>query len=187
MSWYCELAPGHPVHGPYHDDEYGFPASDETVLFERLSLEIFQAGLSWLLVLKKRAALNRAFAGFSVDRVAGFGEDDMTRLLADAAIIRNRAKLRAVIANANRIRGLRDEAGSFAGWLAAHHPRDEGAWLKLFRGTFAFAGPEVVREFLMSIGYLPGAHSPDCPVYSRIAGIGPAWMGGAGGGGPPGS
>lgn len=186
MSWYCELAPGHPVHGPYHDDEYGFPASDETVLFERLSLEIFQAGLSWLLVLKKRAALNRAFAGFSVDRVAGFGEDDMARLLADAAIIRNRAKLRAVIANANRIRALRDEAGSFAGWLAANHPRDEAEWLKLFRGTFAFAGPEVVREFLMSIGYLPGAHSPDCPVYSRIAGIGPAWMGGAGAGGPPG-
>ncbi len=103
MSWYCEVAPGHPVHAPYHDDEYGFPASDETVLFERLSLEIFQAGLSWLLVLNKRAALNLAFAGFSVDRVASFGEDEVARLLADASIIRNRAKVRAVIANAARI------------------------------------------------------------------------------------
>lgn len=180
MSWYCELAPGHPVHGPYHDDEYGFPASDETVLFERLSLEIFQAGLSWLLVLKKRSALNLAFAGFSVDRVAEFDDEDMARLLADAAIIRNRAKLRAIITNANRIRTLRDEAGSFAGWLAAHHPREEGDWVRLFRATFSFAGPEVVREFLMSIGYLPGAHSPNCPVYLRIAGMGPAWMGGEG-------
>jgi DNA-3-methyladenine glycosylase I len=184
MSWYCELAPGHPVHGPYHDSEYGFPATDETVLFERLSLEIFQAGLSWLLVLKKREALNRAFAGFSVDRVAAFGEDDAARLLADAAIIRNRAKVRAVIANANRIRGLRERSGSFAGWLAAHHPLDEAEWLRLFGKTFSFAGPEVVREFLMSIGYLPGAHSPECPVYGRIAATGPAWMGGEGGASP---
>lgn len=177
MSWYCELAPGHPVHGPYHDGEYGFPATDETVLFERLSLEIFQAGLSWLLVLNKRAALNRAFAGFVVDRVAGFGEDEVARLLADATIIRNRAKIRATVANAARIRALRAEAGSFAGWLAAHHPRPEAEWIKLFRKTFAFTGPEVVREFLMSIGYLPGAHSPDCPVYGRIAAHAPPWMG----------
>lgn len=177
MSWYCELAPGHPIHGPYHDDEYGFPATDEIVLFERLSLEIFQAGLSWLLVLNKRAALNRAFAGFSVDRVAAFGEDEVATLLSDAAIIRNRAKIRATIANATRIQALRAEAGSFAGWLAAHHPRDDAGWIKLFRQTFSFTGPEVVREFLMSIGYLPGAHSQECPVYPRIATQTPPWMG----------
>ena len=177
MSWYCELAPGHPVHGPYHDDEYGFPTIDETVLFERLSLEMFQAGLSWLLVLNKRVALNRAFAGFAVDRVAAFGEDEVAALLADATIIRNRAKIRAVIANAGRIQVLRREAGSFASWLAAHHPLGEAEWFKLFRKTFSFAGPEVVREFLMSIGYLPGAHSPSCPVYRRIAAYAPPWMG----------
>lgn len=177
MSWYCKLAPGHPVHGPYHDDEYGFPAAEETVLFERLSLEIFQAGLSWLLVLNKRAALNRAFAGFAVDSVAAFGDDDLARLLADATIIRNRAKIRAIVTNAGRIQMLRDEAGSFARWLALHHPREEADWIKLFRKTFSFTGPEVVREFLMSVGYLPGAHSSDCPVYNRIAAQEPPWMG----------
>lgn len=177
MSWYCELAPGHLVHGPYHDDEYGFPTADETILFERLSLEIFQAGLSWLLVLNKRAALNLAFAGFTVDRVAAFGEAEVAGLLANASIIRNRAKIRAVIANAGRVQMLRHEAGSFARWLVLNHPREEAEWIKLFRKTFSFTGPEVVREFLMSIGYLPGAHSPDCPVYRRIAAQRPAWMG----------
>ncbi|MBL8659994.1 MAG: DNA-3-methyladenine glycosylase I [Rhodospirillales bacterium] len=175
MNWYCDHAPGHPIHGPYHDHEYGFPVSDETALFERLGLEIFQAGLSWLMVLNKREALNRAFAGFQVDEIARYGDDDVARLLADATIIRNKAKIRAIIANAGRFREIRAEAGSFAEWLAAHHPRREEDWVKLFRANFRFAGPEVVREFLMSIGYLPGAHSRDCPVFSRIALHRPPW------------
>ena len=73
MSWYCDVAPGHPVHGPYHDNEYGFPLEDEAALLERLSLEIFQAGLSWLIVLKKRPSTVAAFDGFDVDSVAGYG------------------------------------------------------------------------------------------------------------------
>ncbi len=81
-----------------------------------------------------------------------------------------------MIANARRLREIRAETGSFAGWLAAHHPRREDEWLKLFRTTFRFTGPEVVREFLMSIGYLPGAHSRDCPVFTRIALHRPPWM-----------
>lgn len=119
MSGYCRVAPGHPVHQPYHDREYGFPVEDEAVLFERLSLEIFQAGLSWEIVLKKRAALNRAFASFSVDRVAAFDASDLERLLHDAAIIRNRRKIEAVIANAAQIQALRATSGSFSRWLAA--------------------------------------------------------------------
>jgi DNA-3-methyladenine glycosylase I len=178
MNWYCGFAPGHPVHGPYHDDEYGFPVADDDVLFERLSLEIFQAGLSWLLVLNKRAALNRAFAGFSIEAVAAFDEADVARLLADGAIIRNRAKIGAVIDNARQIRALGEEDGGFAPWLARHHPRGEDDWLKLFRARFRFAGREVVREFLMSIGYLPGAHDPGCPVYARIARLRPPWLNG---------
>src|SRR5437868_9017339 len=87
---YCRLAPGHPLHGPYHELEYGFPAEDETVLFERLVLEINQAGLSWVTVLRKRPAFRAAFADFAVDRVAAFGPDDVARLLADAGIVRNR-------------------------------------------------------------------------------------------------
>ena len=179
MSWYCRVAPGHPVHQPYHDREYGFPVEDETVLFERLCLEIFQAGLSWEIVLKKRAALNRAFAGFGVDTVAAFGAADLERLLHDAAIIRNRRKIEAVIANAAAVQALRGSAFGFSRWLAAHHPRPHEAWLRLFRETFRFMGAEVVREFLLSTGYLPGAHAPDCPVHAVIVRMAPPWLTGA--------
>lgn len=168
MNWYCDVAPGHPVHGPYHDREYGFPVEDERALFERLALEIFQAGLSWLIVLKKRPALAAAFDHFQVDTVAEYGEAERARLLADAGIIRNRRKIDAVIENARRLRALRQQHGSFAAWIAAHHPRPKEAWVALFRQTFVFMGGEVVGEFLMSIGVLPGAHRPDCPVHARI-------------------
>src|ERR1700758_4246580 len=99
---YCRLAPGHPFHGPYHDTEYGFPSDVENVLFERLILEINQAGLSWLTILKKRSAFRAAFADFEVDRVAAFGPADVDRLLADPGVIRNRLKIEAAIENARR-------------------------------------------------------------------------------------
>lgn len=168
MSWYCDVAPGHPVHGPYHDQEYGFPLAEDAALFERLCLEIFQAGLSWLIVLKKRDALRSAFAGFEPAVVAAYGEVEVERLLADAGIIRNRRKILAIIDNANRLLRIRAEHGSFAAWLAAHDPRTKEQWVKLFKQSFAFTGGEVVNEFLMSIGYLPGAHRPDCPVQMRL-------------------
>lgn len=172
---YCLAAPGHPLHGPYHDQEYGFPSSDEPVLFERLVLEINQAGLSWLTVLQKRPAFRAAFAGFDVDRVAAFDEADVARLLADPGIVRNRQKVEAVIANARRIQELRRSHGSFAGWLDAHHPRAAEEWTRLFRQTFRFTGGLIVGEFLMSLGYLPGAHEPSCPVYGRILALAPPW------------
>jgi DNA-3-methyladenine glycosylase I len=175
MAHYCDLAPGHPWHGPYHEDEYGFPVADDTALFERLVLEINQAGLSWLTVLKKREAFRRAFDNFDIDRVAAFGEADRARLLDDAGIIRNRLKVEAVIHNAGVIQTLRQEHGSFAGWLDHHHPLPLADWVKLFRRTFRFTGPEIVGEFLMSTGYLPGAHRDDCPVYRQILSTGPAW------------
>ncbi len=173
MSWYCDVAPGHPLHGPYHDDEYGFPLEDESALLERLSLEIFQAGLSWLIVLKKRPATVAAFDGFDVDAVAGYGAGDVARLLGDPGIIRNRLKVGAIIENARRLRDLRESHGGFAAWIAAHHPRGKDEWVKLFRETFRFTGGEVVGEFLMSIGYLPGSHRDDCPVFGRIARLDP--------------
>ena len=92
MSGYCTVAPGHPLHGPYHDREYGFPIRSDDRLFERLVLEINQAGLSWATILAKRAAFRRAYAEFRVERVAAFGAADRRRLLADAGIIRNRLK-----------------------------------------------------------------------------------------------
>ena len=175
MNWYCDAAPGHPWHGPYHENEYGFPTKDEAVLFERLAMEIMQAGLSWETVLKKRQGLYDAFEGFDVDTVAAYGEAERARLLADAAIIRNRLKIDAIIENARRIQAIRAEHGSFAAWIAAHHPRDKDAWVRLFRATFKFMGGEIVGEFLMSIGYLPGAHRDDCPVHARTLAHDPAW------------
>jgi len=172
---YCRLAPGHPWHGPYHDGEYGFPAEDEALLFERLVLEINQAGLSWLTVLQKRAAFRAAFADYQVDRVADFGEADTARLLADAGIVRNRLKIAAVIHNARRIQELRQSHGSFHAWLEAHHRRPLEEWTRLFRQNFRFTGGLIVNEFLMSLGYLPGAHEPDCPVYRRILPLAPPW------------
>lgn len=173
---YCDIAPGHPWHGPYHDREYGFPQTDDAVLFERLAMEINQAGLSWLTVLKKRRAFYRAFDSFDLDRVARYGQRERARLLVDAGIIRNRRKIDAVIENARRLRRIRDDYGALAVWLQAHHPLSEADWVILFRTHLVFMGPEVVREFLLSIGYLPGAHVPACPVYQAIAKLGPPWM-----------
>lgn len=176
MSGYCQAAPGHEWHGPYHDREYGFPTSNERVLFERLVLEINQAGLSWLTILKKRAGFVRAFDGFDVDKVAGYGEADRARLLGDAAIIRNKLKVNAAIENARRVQAMRGEHGGFSAWLMAHHPLTKAEWVKLFKKTFLFTGGEITGEFLMSTGMLPGAHHKDCPVYARIAVLNPPWM-----------
>lgn len=176
MSEYCDFAPGHAVHGHYHAHEYGFPQRDEAELFERLLLEINQAGLSWETILKKREGFRNAYHRFNVDKVAGYGDTDRARLLADAGIIRNRLKVDAAIHNAQVIRSLRDSHGGFAQWLDAHHPLEKAEWVKLFKKTFRFTGGEITGEFLISLGYLPGAHRESCPVYKRIAKLNPAWM-----------
>ena len=165
------------VHQHYHDHEYGFPLADDKALFERLMLEINQAGLSWELILKRKPEFERAFDGFDIDTVAAYGDEDRVRLLADAGIIRNRLKVNAAIENAKIVQGLQCEYGSFKSWLDRHHHLPEAEWVKLFRKTFRFAGPEIVREFLMSTGYLPGAHTRDCPVFADIERLKPAWMG----------
>jgi DNA-3-methyladenine glycosylase I len=168
MSGYCLIAPDHPVHASYHNFEYGFPLEDERALFERLGLEIFQAGLSWEITLKKRPSLLKAFHRFQVNKVAAYGVSDVKRLLADAGIIRNRLKIKAIIENAKRVQTLRKSHGGFAAFLAAHHPLAKKEWVKLFKKTFLFTGGEITGEFLMSIGYLPGAHRESCPVYKRL-------------------
>ncbi|ANF56964.1 DNA-3-methyladenine glycosylase I [Halotalea alkalilenta] len=175
MSDYCLSAIDHPWHGPYHDREYGFPLNDDDALFERLVLEINQAGLSWLTVLKKRAAFRAAFDGFQVDRVAAYGEAERQRLLEDAGIIRNRLKIDATIHNARVILALRESHGGFKAWLDAHHPLPLADWVKLFKRHFRFTGPEIVNELLMSTGYLPGAHHPDCPAYAKALAAEPPW------------
>ena len=180
MSSYCRVAPGHPVHGPYHDDEYGFPIAGDAALFERLILEINQAGLSWLTILNKREAFRQAFQGFDPAKVARYGEKDRIRLMADTGIVRNRLKVDAAIHNAKVVLDLRKTHGSFAAWIEANHPLSKEEWVKLFRKTFRFTGGEIVGEFLMSIGYLPGAHAEDCPVHGKILKLKPAWKTSAG-------
>jgi DNA-3-methyladenine glycosylase I len=171
---YCDAA-AHPVHGPYHDREYGVAVRDDAALLERLTLEIAQAGLSWLTVLNKRAGYRAAFHDFDPERVAGYGEADVARLMADAGIVRNRKKIEATIENARAVLRLRAEHGGFAAWLDAHHPRPLEEWQALFKRTFRFTGGQIVRELLLSTGYLPGAHREDCPAYARVLATNPPW------------
>ena len=172
---YCTIAPGHPFHGPYHEEEYGFPVRDDDRLFERLVLEINQAGLSWLTILRKRDAFREAFDDFAVERVARYDARRRVRLLKNAGIIRNRLKIDAAVENAKRILALRKSHGSFAAWLDAHHPRTKDEWVRLFKKTFVFTGGEITGSFLLSTGYLPGAHERTCAVYERVLSVSPPW------------
>lgn len=159
----------------YHDCEYGFPLYDDNALFGRFLLEINQAGLSWTLILKKQKNFYHAYAGFDIAKVANFTQEDRVRLLNDAGIIRNRLKINAAIVNAQRIVMLQKEFGSFKNWLDKHHPLPLDEWVKLFKKNFKFVGGEIVNEFLMSTGYLPGAHHKACPVYEKILQNNPPW------------
>lgn len=175
---YCALMPtltADHVHRQYHDQEYGFPIEDDNELFGRLILEINQAGLSWLTILNKQDNFRAAYAGYDINTVANFTEGDRARLLADAGIIRNKLKVNAAIHNAGVILGLQGEFGSFSAWLDHHHPKTKAEWVKLFKKTFKFTGGEITNEFLMSAGYLPGAHDPACPIYAKVLETKPKW------------
>lgn len=178
LTGYCALVQNvekDNVHVHYHNNEYGFPIEDDNGLFARLILEINQAGLSWTTILKKKDNFFRAFDDFDIDKVARYGERQRDRLLADAGIIRNRLKIDATIHNAKKIKEIQKEFGSFKNWLDHHHPLTKEEWVKLFKTTFRFTGGEIVGEFLMSTGYLPGAHQPACAVYKKVLKYKPAW------------
>ena len=179
MASYCDYCNSHPedtFNKVYHDTQYGFPLKDDNLLFERLILEINQAGLSWITILRKAENFRKAYHGFDIELVANYGEKDRARLLADPGIIRNRLKINAAILNAQKILELKKEYGSFQGWLDANHPRSKEEWTKLFKKTFVFTGGEIVNEFLMSTGYLAGAHDENCHVYRKVASLRPAWI-----------
>jgi DNA-3-methyladenine glycosylase I len=179
MITYCEYCNSHPedtLNKTYHDTQYGFPLKDDNLLFERLVLEINQAGLSWITILRKAENFRKVYDGFDIDKIATYSEEDRARLLLDAGIIRNRLKVNAAIENAKRIQGLRKEFGSFKGWLDANRTLSKEEWIKVFKKTFVFTGGEIVNEFLLSTGYLAGAHDIDCPVYKKVASLRPAWM-----------
>ncbi|MTB53761.1 DNA-3-methyladenine glycosylase I [Lewinella sp. W8] len=178
MSTYCQYVQGLPAENPhrfYHDNEYGFPIPDDNELFGRLLLEINQAGLNWTVILNKQDNFRAAYANFDLAAVASFTEADRERLLNDAGIIRNKLKVNAAIHNAQVILDLRQAYGSFQAWLDHHHPLPKSDWVRLFKKTFKFTGGEITGEFLMSTGYLPGAHEERCPVYQRVLETNPAW------------
>lgn len=156
------------VHRIYHDHFYGFPIKSDDELFERLVLEINQAGLSWETILKKQANFKKAYKNFDIQKVAAFKEKDFERLMNDPGIIRNKLKINAAIANANVILQIQKEFGSFKNWIEHHHPKTKEEWVNIFKKTFRFTGGEIVNEFLMSTGYLPGAHIESCEIYQEV-------------------
>ena len=164
------------IHREYHDNQYGFPIDDDDELFGRLILEINQAGLNWTIILNKQNAFRKAYHSFNIKKVASYKEKDLTRLLNNSGIIRNRLKINAAIENAKTVLLLQKEFGSFNKWLGHYHPKSKEEWTKLFKKTFKFTGGEIVNEFLMSTGWLPDAHEKNCPVFFKIVKKKPMWL-----------
>ena len=160
----------------YHDTEYGFPILDDNELFGRLILEINQAGLSWTTILNKKDNFRAAYSNFDIATIAAYDEEERARLLSNAGIIRNKLKVNAAIHNANVILGLQQEHGSFKAWLDLQFPKPLQTWVQIFKKHFKFTGGEITNEFLMSSGYIKGAHGEDCPIYDEIMKLKPKWM-----------
>jgi DNA-3-methyladenine glycosylase I len=182
----CFWADSAPELRPYHDTEWGFPVAEDVTLFEKLSLEGFQAGLSWLTILRKRDAFRRAFAGFDFERIARFGPDDVTRLLADPGIVRNRGKIEAVINNARQARELVEDEGSLAHYVWRSEPAVERGGLDgsalagpgpsaeskslakdLKRRGWRFVGPTTVYAFMQAMG-LVNDHLGGCDIRPKV-------------------
>jgi len=182
----CWWADSAPEYHPYHDQEWGFPVADDRRLFEKLSLEGFQAGLSWLTILRKRDAFRRAFAGFDFERIARFGDRDVERLLADASIVRHRGKIEAVINNARRAVELVAQEGSLGAYIwrfepaARSSPLDRAGLLELAHTTeshalardlkrrgWRFVGPTTVYAFMQAMG-LVNDHLDGCDIGPRV-------------------
>lgn len=180
MSEYCNYIEtssqsGTEYHKSYHDKRYGFPIVDDNELFGRLILEINQAGLNWLTILRKEQNFRKAYSNYDIKCIANYTLEDEARLLSDIGIIRNKLKVKAVIYNAQSILEIQREYGSFKNWLDAQHPKTKEEWVKLFKKKFKFTGGEIVNEFLLSTGYIKGAHSENCPIYDKILEFNPAW------------
>jgi len=173
---YCSSPDAKEVHVEYHDKAYGFPIHSDNELFGRLILEINQAGLSWEIILNKQKYFELAFDGFNIEKVANYGEADFNRLVNDERIIRNKLKINATIHNAQAILQIQREFGSFKNWLDLEHPKTKDQWVKLFKTRFKFVGGEIVNEFLMSTGYLKGAHDESCPIFDKVKKEKPKWM-----------
>jgi DNA-3-methyladenine glycosylase I len=180
----CWWADSAPEYRRYHDEEWGFPVAEDVRLFEKLSLEAFQSGLSWLTILRKREAFRRAFAGFDFERIARFGERDVERLLGDASIVRNRAKIEAVLNNGKRALELVQSEGSLGAYvwafeperrtglldresLLAHTPESKALAKDLKRRGWSFVGPTTVYAFMQAMG-LVNDHLAGCEAGAAV-------------------
>ena len=167
----CPWCVGQDDYVAYHDREWGFPVASDRRLFEKLCLEGFQSGLSWLTILRKREAFRRAFANFDFEVVARFGRRDVTRLLADAGIVRHRGKIESAIANAGRAVDLASEFGSLAAYVWRFEPLGQGAATPLSRDLkkrgWTFVGPTTVHAFAQAMGLI-NDHLPGCITRPRV-------------------
>ncbi len=157
----CPWAEADPLLAKYHDEEWGVPDARGAAHFERLTLEVFQAGLSWRTILHKRPAFRKAFARFSPARVAAFTGKDIRRLLNDAGIVRHRGKIEATIGNAKKFMTLSKAHGSFARYLDSL-PDDLETLRAVFRREFAFMGPKIAESYFESAGKIPVKHHRRC-------------------------
>jgi DNA-3-methyladenine glycosylase I len=168
-SSYCEYVKNLPddnIHRVYHDTQYGFKIDSDNELFGRLILEINQAGLSWTTILNKQDNFRTAFSNFDIKKIADYDKPDISRLLANSGIVRNKLKINAVIFNARKIVELQKKYGSFKSWLKIKNDSNLNLtnWVALFKENFKFTGNEITKEFLTSTGYIKGAHIETCPI-----------------------
>ncbi len=160
---YCRWVADDELARRFHDEEWGRDPGDDRAWFELLCLEVFQAGLSWRLVLHRREALREALAGFEPAVLAGWTGADIERALGAPGVIRNRRKLEAVVENARAFLGVRAEAGAFGAWVdGLLADGGEAAVVREFRRRFRFLGPTLVRSLLESAARLPVVHDPEC-------------------------
>lgn len=188
MGQRCAWCGTDPLYVAYHDDEWGVPERDPRALYEKLVLDGFQAGLSWLTILRKRENFRAAFAGFDPDRIAAWGEDDIARLLGDPGIVRHRGKITAAITNARAWQALQAGPG-FAGFLwdfvdgrpvqnawrrldelPAATPTSTAMAKALTRAGFRFCGPTISYAFMQAVGMV-NDHLVDCPAHERVAAL----------------
>ncbi|WP_119964700.1 DNA-3-methyladenine glycosylase I [Simplicispira lacusdiani] len=188
----CFWCQATPLYRHYHDHEWGFPVADDRRLFEKLCLEGFQSGLSWLTILNKREGFRAAFAGFDAEQVAAFDGRDVDRLVQDAAIVRHRGKIESTINNARRLLELRAEFGSLAHYVWRHEPAPQDRPARLTREAaralstspasvtlskdlkkrgWSFVGPTTVYAFMQAMGlvndHLEGCHARDAALQAR--------------------
>ena len=164
---YCSALPKDNIHRQYHDHVYGQSCKEDNALFGRLILEINQAGLSWNTILQKSESIKKAYAGFDIEKIASFREPQIEELMNNSGVIRHRGKINAIVHTAEQIIAIQNDCHSFFNWLTQKGEISLEEWIKVFKKSFKFVGKEIVKEFLMSTGFIGGAHEPTCPMHEK--------------------